>query len=95
MLPAADEPLPDQDMNPDVSDVVHRDQGSTGSCVGQATAYGRDLDLIRLTGQRPDAQDLGRVLRNIDYNENLWYDVYYRQSMSADTPIGCPGSSAT
>ena len=84
MLPAADEPLPDQYMNPDVSDVVHRDQGSTGSCVGQATAYGRDLDLIRLTGQRPDAQDLGRVLRNIDYNENLWYDVYYRQSMSAE-----------
>lgn len=82
-LPEA-EPIPESYMNPDAQYVVHRDQGGTGSCVGQATAYGRDLDIIRLTGLKPTDGDFERERRNVDFNPNLWYDVYYRQSMSAE-----------
>lgn len=83
-LPAASGEIPGSYMNRDVGKVVHRDQGSSSSCVGQSTAYGRDLDLIRITGQAPDESDTERVKRNVPYNENLWYDIYYRQSFSAE-----------
>ena len=83
-LPAMAEPIPERYTNPDVEFVVHRDQGNVGSCVGNATAYGRDLDFIRIVGRRPDDRDRTRVQRNVDFTPKLWYDIYYRQSMSAE-----------
>ncbi|MFA6695013.1 MAG: hypothetical protein WCR85_00150 [Sphaerochaeta sp.] len=76
--------IPGTFINSDIDYVVHRDQGNVGSCVGQATAYGRDLDLIRMVGQYPDDDDFERVDRDVYYNPRLWYDVYFRQSMSAE-----------
>ena len=82
-LPTA-EPIPEAYTNPDVKHVVHRDQGGSPSCVGNSVAYGRDLDIIRLTGLKPTDEDFERERRNVEFTPNLWYDVYYRQSMSAE-----------
>lgn len=83
-MTGTDTKMPDEWMNPDIDDVVRRDQAGSPSCVGQAIAYSRDLDLIKLTGQRPERVDRDRVKRDVDYSDRIWYDIYYRQSMSAE-----------
>jgi|WetSurMetagenome_2_1015567.scaffolds.fasta_scaffold00223_8 hypothetical protein len=47
-------PIPKNYMNPDIHYLCRKDQGERGTCVGQSTAYGRELDYMKLTGTKPE-----------------------------------------
>lgn len=54
------------------------------NCVGQSTAYGRDLDLLRLTNDMPTAAEKNQVQKDIDSDGLIHDQLFDNHSFSAE-----------
>ena len=80
--------IPEKWINDTILHLCQKDQSERGNCVGQMTAYGREVDFIRLTDDLPTAEEASKVKRDVRTNVGacvLVHDeLYENHSMSAE-----------
>ena len=70
--------------NPDIKDIVERDQAVRGTCTGQGGAEWYDTDHITLTGQRPTPDEKKQFKKDVVDQLGTTHDILYPQSISAE-----------
>lgn len=75
---------PDEWENPAILEIAQRDQDGRGTCTGVSGAIYADWNYIKLTGDKPTADDKATLKRDVKEPDGVLHDILYKDSFSGE-----------